>query len=902
MNKCENIKNKLMELDFATPINDSSIEQHLETCAVCANHYQNLLELENQIADLPEHDVSDDVFAKTLAAVQDSARHNQDNINQGTKQQWASGLAASFLLVAVAGLLYNGSMSEFQGDFSQVKLESEHQQPDNKKETVWIDPMPTDSEEITVELIDMDAVASKPQMRVSSMNLTAKSKPTVNNTLDQIQEKDANLGAVVDDSFAPEEAQIVMPDVLEEELAPQAKQFNKQTAIVDISGASDSADNELRADGLLTAEKKNKPKSNLKPTDDSENKKYKDHVSLPSDELVSAVSAPATIKSKENIRREIEFKRQKMSAEKDKSNSADHEVEPARTAPVKQFGNETQVGSNANRIQAEAGNMTKNEFRDNQQSEGSSGRFKSTPNAADEYLAELASTNNLSFKSATGYWANTYLPGDSNMRWLQADLKQKSGMDLPVVRQNLQPFDTPKNSALALYLSSDHHKLDAADSTRLRLQVGIQAGEHQGGQRSALNLAVVLDLGHMPSNQDIKAEVEALLYALLKHKKSSDHISVFLVGEQGGQIIKAEEFKHGSIRVTVDNIFATTNKTSQADLGLTQVTQIAHNWLKKQDDPNATLGSSAVLLVSGHELNANTPAFEGLIQQQAKEGITFSTVAVGGLNNRDSLERLALKGQGHSRVLTDEHDAERVIKAEMLAASRAVARALRLQIRLADGVQLIDVLGSNSLDEAQVQEVREAEQSLDQRMAKNLGIAADRGEDEDGIQMVIPSFYAGDTHVVLLDVLVNNQGKKSRQIAEVNAKYKDLIYLRNAHSSLSLEMSVGPNQLTPLELNVMKNVLAHRFSATIKKAAQQLRAGNTQAATNQLITLQQLYQDLRQRIPAWKDDTEMIQDEQAITQYLQLLNGQSSIDPNQYQIIADSMSFNSWRRLLTHSP
>jgi hypothetical protein len=202
------------------------------------------------------------------------------------------------------------------------------------------------------------------------------------------------------------------------------------------------------------------------------------------------------------------------------------------------------------------------------------------------------------------------------------------------------------------------------------------------------------------------------------------------------------------------------------------------------------------------------------------------------------------------------------------------------------------------LNEVQAQIVRDAEQSLDQRMAKNLGIDADRGKDDDGIQIVIPSYFAGDTHVILLDVLVNKPGP----VAEVSAKYKDLIYLKNATSQKNLMMNNGRNNLGPLELNVMKNVLAHRLSQSLKQAGQSIRAGEHQKAVIQLIGLVELYQAMRQHIPAWHKDAEMLQDENIIKQYLQLLNSQSAINPEQYQLIADAMSYMGWRKLISHSP
>ncbi len=93
----------------------------------------------------------------------------------------------------------------------------------------------------------------------------------------------------------------------------------------------------------------------------------------------------------------------------------------------------------------------------------------------------------------------------------------------------------------------------------------------------------------------------------------------------------------------------------------------------------------------------------------------------------------------------------------------------RLAHRSAVGGVPVSVIGA-SVDRSELERVREAEKSIDLRLSRNLGIDADRGEDEDGIQIVIPSFYAGDAHTILLDVVAARPGP----IAEVTVRYKDL--------------------------------------------------------------------------------------------------------------------------------
>jgi hypothetical protein len=79
---------------------------------------------------------------------------------------------------------------------------------------------------------------------------------------------------------------------------------------------------------------------------------------------------------------------------------------------------------------------------------------------ADRFLAAQRSLDDLIFQEPTGYWANTYIPGDPAIRVLQARL---AAWDRSVlgqynrleqdVRPGLQPFDAPADAAVAVTMS-----------------------------------------------------------------------------------------------------------------------------------------------------------------------------------------------------------------------------------------------------------------------------------------------------------------------------------------------------------------------------------------------------------------------------------------------------------------
>ena len=976
-NICDEICSHLLELNPTDSL-PGELKEHLDTCAACATTYHDLLAINQGIEAMPEHDVSDEVFLRTLQAVK-AHKTGLTTVkkDKGINPQWATGLAASFVLFAVTGLIYNGSISEFQADFSQIPIPAESEHESITQDSVEADGLRWRAvgkdERINIQLKENDAKVQQKTLD-QSLNSAPAPKPTVSGTLDEIA-SDVTLGVAIEESSHSDK--ITVTGSRREATKPVDDLTHKPKEILDISGSGPlrSLDQLLNTVNAVASHSTDQPAVDLKtgqevaeqnnpvrsfdPRSNFESKSSTEKLAL-KEQLEIKIQ-----KRRLEMREQAQFKNQDNPLKKDKhaelsaeTISADEMAEAEESASeaekelsyeqleakIKERRNEMRRNAQLAKTSAEstpeselvesndlefkpvdspveqprqdslvddlaAGTDNDQAFELNESLGGVFGKasdVNGTNNVAVKYLDKLQTTENLNFKSATGYWANTYLPGDPNMRWIQAELKQNNGLSdgliddlkLSNVQQNIQPFDFPSNAALGLYLNSDRKALNESGPTRMRLQVGIQAGQQKGGHRSALNLAVILDLDKNPNeaqnNSNLKEKTKALLNALLKAKQPADQMTVYT--SSGERILSATNFKHGPIQVALERLFA--QETVPATTDLEQTLSIANSWLKIQDDPNAVLGSSAVLLFSADQGLSLTPAIETMVQQNAIDGITLSTISLAGIEHRAQLERLALMGQGHSRVLTGVQDAQRLIKQELLVASRAVARALRLQIKLAEGVQLIDVLDSYSLNEAQSQQVRDAEQSLDQRLAKNIGISADRGQDDDGIQIVIPSYFAGDTHVILLDVLV----EKSGPVAEVSAKYKDLIYLRNATNQKNLHMSTGQNNLGPLQLNVMKNMLAHHLSQTLDLASQAIRTGDHATAVVKLTAIYELYQAMRQHIPAWRNDAEMIQDEINIQQYLQLLNGQSSIDPKQYQLIADSMRFMSWRKLISHSP
>jgi len=509
-----------------------------------------------------------------------------------------------------------------------------------------------------------------------------------------------------------------------------------------------------------------------------------------------------------------------------------------------------------------------------------------------DFYRHYEQTNDLSFIEAKGYWSNTYIPGDTQIRLLQARLKQPDHKDLGQHRspeQNIRPYlqalDIPNNNALGLQLSADTSAVDGP--TRARLQIGIQAIEQRKGQRPSMNLAVVVDLPQHADTQTL-ISTRALLDALLASRQSGDRFSL-LSSHNGGQVLlSADQFRYGALQLAKTSLLESARPNDPA-ANLLNALNAAGNILAKTNDPSLPAGSRSIVLISANTLK-DVNQLQQFVHKQATSGIGLSVFPLGSKTNTQQIEKLVLSGIGNLRVLEKPAQAKQLIEAELYASSQAVARSARLSIRLASHVQLISVIGSKKLHQRDAQRVRDIEQGMDKRLSANLGIAQDRGQDEDGIQIVIPSVHSGDSLVILLDVMINKPG----DIADVSLRYKDMVFLKNGSLADQLNLPKGQSQRHTAQLLVLKNLLGHHFKQSASQAADQLSVQRPDRALQILMRFKQTMEQAIEQTPSWRKDQEIQTDLDAVKQYINLLKQPTA--GQQQRLLMDSLRYAAWRK------
>ncbi len=514
-----------------------------------------------------------------------------------------------------------------------------------------------------------------------------------------------------------------------------------------------------------------------------------------------------------------------------------------------------------------------------------------------DFLERYSQSIGLEFQDAEGYWANTYIPGDPAMRllharlsqWNRAELGTGKGVDLALeqtAQPYSQPFDFPDNHSLTVNLLADANAVEGP--TRMRVQVGVRAIEHRSGQRPGVNLGVVVDLPQNVSDA-ARQSTRALLDALIASRAPGDHFNLIMTGLPESQIIPADEFSYGRLQLARQSIIEPAQTPAVDALSLDDALHHAAALVKQTDNPSQPIGSSSILLITAGTLD-NAETLETFAHDQARDSVTTSVVPLGQATPLATVDRIVLAGLGNRRTLDTAEQAQALIEDELYSASRAVARAARLSIRLRPGVQLIDVIGSKRLDQLQSQRVRDIEQSMDRRLSQNLGITADRGEDEDGIQIVIPSLYTGDSHTILLDVLVDKAGP----VADVSLRYKDLVFLKNGVLRDHLVLPRGELKRGPAELSVLKNLFATELASAVRQAAAALGNGNAQLAEAWLRRILRELEQARNDIPVWRNDAELTHDRDMLKQYIEVM--QQGIPVSQQSILSDSLRYAAWAK------
>jgi len=245
------------------------------------------------------------------------------------------------------------------------------------------------------------------------------------------------------------------------------------------------------------------------------------------------------------------------------------------------------------------------------------------------------------------------------------------------------------------------------------------------------------------------------------------------------------------------------------------------------------------------------------------------------------------------------------------ATKKLIARSLSLQINLAAGVQLFSIIGSHPLNDAprnnsqrhslqnqqnqQNQQNTKKQTNASRKVARTELAAQKTGDSspKSEIKIIIPKYFAGDSHVVLLDVLVESPG----QIAEVSLYYKDLLFHRTALNQANLTLSHELIIPEKLQDNVSKNLLALEISQTLKLSSKLLQNENRQMALNNIVSLNNRLAKFRNATLKWRKDKELMKDEVMLSNFVTAFKTLNLDNKQHQQYLQHTLKLAAWRKL-----
>lgn len=330
------------------------------------------------------------------------------------------------------------------------------------------------------------------------------------------------------------------------------------------------------------------------------------------------------------------------------------------------------------------------------------------------------------------YFENTYLGGNAayqeQLRRVQTALGHTRPLRL--ARLDAQAFDAPLDAGMALTASLDTTGLQQPG--RVVLQVGLQGSQRYGWRRPPLDVVLVID---GPAAHATRPAIDALLGAL----GPRDRLGVIRAGEAPLTAVTGMR----AARDALLDVPAYPGGGGSA--ALQTAMDRAGRLLRAAAGQSARIPGSqtVILLTQGQQDHARraTQAAHALQTQGA-------VVSVIDLSADTQAEWWAVANAGHGNFhRTPLADLNTAVDAELASLAKVVARLLRVNVRLGPQAEGIRVIGSRVLEQAEVKAVKAREEATDRNLSKTMGLKADRGADDDGIQTVIPYFYGGDSQV-----------------------------------------------------------------------------------------------------------------------------------------------------------
>ena len=459
-----------------------------------------------------------------------------------------------------------------------------------------------------------------------------------------------------------------------------------------------------------------------------------------------------------------------------------------------------------------------------------------------------------------------------------------------------QAFPIPHETALGLSADTVQSKI-IQSGAHTYLQIGLQAMKGELPRRPPLNIALVIDRSGSMRDEHKLEYAKSAAIQLVNSLAPGDTFSLVAFDDTANVLVPAQ---HVEDKARVRRLISALQPGGGTNIyeGLT----LAY----RQAGKNLTHdGVNRVILLSDGQVTAGVSdmgQFHHLAASQVDQDVETSAVGVGVEFNEDLMLSLARDGKGNYHFLKDGADTQQVFARELDELTHVVARDVKIRIQLAPGVGLVRVLGAPMLDARQTAAVKQDERKMDVKAAEELGIAPNRqnAPEEPGIKMLIPAFYRGDSHVVMLEIKVPPQqaSEPACRIADVSVKYKDLVTLTNRVANVGVGIAYTPSKdemIYSVNRNVKKNLLGFQTGEALTQAARLIAQGQVGEAVQKVDERKTVLDVAAQQ---WQD-SDLARDGSLLDRYktvlLQLNMNRSLSQGDMGQYLTRSLAYNGYQ-------
>ena len=452
------------------------------------------------------------------------------------------------------------------------------------------------------------------------------------------------------------------------------------------------------------------------------------------------------------------------------------------------------------------------------------------------------------------------------------------------------PYERPRDEGMAMVAELERSRLRTG-ADRVHLQIALLGREGEAPRRPQMDVRLVLDRSGSMSGEKWTQAIAAA-HGVVEALEPGDTFGLISYSDDATvDFGPAPLGDRRAAHAAIDRLLPGGGTNIGAALELAEETA-----------PRARAGEGVglVMLVSDGQATVGQTNPDVLAEVPRRMfdrgGVLTTSVGLGTDFDERTMLTIAREGSGSYHFVRRVADIGAILEDELQARVQAVAQGLRLRVELAEGVVARRVYGSRLLSEKEHAAVRATEVAVDRRIARELGIAQNRAQEEErGLRIHLPTFRRGDQHVVLMELEVP-PGTEPTQIARVTLDYKDLIRRRNGRvvREVTALRVADPAVAQSSTVRVVKRtVLAFQAAEALQQAAEAFARGDAVTAARLLGERREL---LEVGASLWRDPS-LRQDAELLASYERVVTGAGDWDYASRNQLAMAMNYFGDRRM-----